>query len=140
MLGSFVFGSVHLGRLPLAAVDAVASYRRGMYGPPPESTNWVGPVLIACSILAAVWLGVWLYDRHNRRQRAAAKQDRSLFGDLCSAHGLTAEQRTYLEAAARQHQVDPAIAIFIRPEVTEPLTRTGSKTALWQSIHQKIYA
>ena len=125
--------------LPLAAVDAVASYRRGMYGPPPESTDWTGPILIAVAVLAAVWLGVWLADRHRQRQQAAAKQDRSLFGDLCSTHGLTAEERTYLEAAARQQQIDPPLAIFIRPEATEPLTRTGSQTALWQSIHRKIY-
>ena len=131
-------GPSSIAAAALAAVDAVGSYRRGMYGPA-GGTSYVKPAVIAGSVLLLLWVAVYAYDRWSRRRQRAAKEDRSLFGDLCSAHGLTAAERQYLEALAKQASVEPTAAIFIRPEVVRPLLESGSQGELWSAIGRKIY-
>lgn len=124
--------------LSLASVDAVDSYRRGIYGQS-SSSGISKPVLIGGTVLLLLWLSVYLFDRWSKARKTAATVDRSLFGNLCSTHGLTAQERTYLEALAKQADVEPPVAIFIRPEVVEPLAASGSQAEMWQSIGDKIY-
>lgn len=128
-----------LAPLVLAAVDAVESYRRGMYGPPADSPGMLKPLLIGGSIIAVLWGGAYSIDRLLKSRREAAKPDRSLFGDLASAHGLTAQERQHLEALANQSQVEPPAAIFVRPELVAPLTRSSQKAELWQSVARKVF-
>ena len=138
ILADLMMGATPIGSVTLAAVSAVDSYRRGMYGPPPEGQNHTVAFVIGGLVLALVWAGVYLFDRRSKRKAAATKVDRSLFGDLCSSHGLNAEERTYLEAVAKQKQVDPPVAIFVRPEVIEPL-KGGPQGAMWTTIAGKVY-
>ena len=128
-----------LAHASVAAIDAVDSYRRGMYGPPPGQASYVKPIVIGLSILAVLWCGVYFYDRWTKKQLAGKKRQRSLFGDLCSTHGLTVKERQSLEALAAQQQVEPAAAIFIRPELVQALMTNSSNPELWQSIHEKAY-
>ena len=138
MIGPNAFPPALDGCLPMAAIDAVASYRRGMYGPPPESGMSM-PLVIGGCVLVGLWLGVIAFDRWAKGRKRDQKVDRSLFGDLCSGHGLTGQERTYLEALAKQSGVEPPIAIFVRPEVVEPLAESGSQQEMWQAIGRKIY-
>ena len=131
--------SVVVLRLPLAAVDAIDSYRRGMYGSPSSGGTTLKPFILVGIALVVLWSGLYAVDKFLKKRRRAAAPKRTLFGDLCSAHGLTAKERQYLEALAKQGEVQPAVAIFVRPELVEPLTRSGSQQDLWAGIHTKVY-
>lgn len=132
-------GVPELAALPLAAVDAVDSYRRGIYGPPPEDSSF-GPLVIGGVVLVVFLVAVYAYDRWQKIQtKAAAPAKRTLFGDLCSGHGLTAAERQSLEALAAQEQIEPASAIFVRPELVAALAESSSQPEVWQSIQEKAY-
>ena len=126
-------------RLTLAAVSSLDSYGGGIYGRRQESTDYT-PFIIGGAVLVCFLVAVYVYDRLQKSKAAAAKPEkRTLFGDLCSTHGLNVEERRNLEALATQQNIEPAAAIFVRPELIAPLAENSSQPELWASIQAKAF-
>lgn len=124
--------------LILASVDAVETYREGLYGPgDPGVTR---KVAIGVVLVALLWLGLWAWDRHQKKRRAAAAASaKSLFGELCASHGLSAADRRMLERLASAEGVSPPEAVFTRPEVLHAKCAADAGEPKWAAIFQRVF-
>ena len=81
-----------------------------------------GDLAIWVGILAAVALTMFWLSRHVRQQETprASRNPRTLFRELCSAHGLNRDQRRLLTQLADAHQLPHPAALFLEPERFAP--------------------
>ena len=122
----------------LAAVDALEAYRRGMYGDSdPDVTR---KIVLGATVVAAFWLGLYLWDRRQKRLNAeAAAAAASLWGELSAAHGLSAAERASLERLSAEAKLDPPESVFARPEVIAERAAAEPESPLWPKLAQKLY-
>ena len=124
--------------LILAGVDAVETYREGLYGPGDPGVP--RKIAIGVVLVALLWLALWAWDRHQKKQRAAAAASaKSLFGELCASHGLSAADRRMLERLAAAESVSPPEAVFTRPEVLHAKQAADSGEPRWAAIFERVF-
>jgi len=75
-------------------------------------------VMAMCVLLAAVIAGGWIASRLFKvRERRKTNNPRTLFRELCRAHGLSSSERNLLlRLASQQAQYHPA-RIFVEPQL-----------------------
>lgn len=124
--------------LPLAAVDALNTYKEGLYG---ESDPGITrKIILGTAVIAAFWLALYFWDRYQRRLRAAAAAAaNSLWGELSAAHGLTAAERRSLEDLSAQAGLQPPESIFAMPDVLQAQAAANPADGLWPKLLTKLF-
>lgn len=121
-----------------ATVDALDTYREGIYGE--SSPGITRKIVLGASIVAAIWLGLYAWDRYQRKRRAADESARSsLWGELSAAHGLSAAERQALERLSAEASLDPPESIFATPEVLEARLAAEPGSAQWTRLTRKLF-
>lgn len=105
MLGPWLFAAVDL-----SAVSRGAQAKRSIS----LADNWF---LIAAVLgIAAVWIGLYFWDKHRKRlKRASSSSPKSLFLELCQAHQLNRTERSRVAHVAAEKQLSHAGLVFVDP-------------------------
>lgn len=130
--------SVFVADLCIAAVDAVNAYRSGLYSE--SDSGMTRKVVIGALIVGAIWAALYGFDRYQKKQKKnRTVKDKSLFGDLCTSHRLTAQERTILESIAMASPGEPEESIFIHPEQFDAVEVSKLDPEAKDQLRRKIF-
>lgn len=122
----------------LAAVDPVDAYRGGMYGE--EDSGMTRKIVLGALVVGVIWACLYAFDRFQKAKKVqAAKEAKSLFGELCSTHRVTPDERKKLELVAQRRKLEPPEAIFLDPESFDVVADKERDQSAWGSLRTKIY-
>ena len=122
----------------LAAVDALKTYREGLYGD--SDPGVTRKIVLGAACVAGLWLCLYLWDRNQKRRRAELTTAANcLFGELSAAHGLKAAERHAIEELAKASGLAPAESVFTAPEVLRRKVEAEPNNPLWPRLSQKLF-
>ena len=89
--------------------------------------NWL---LIAIVIgIPLFWWGIHLWDKRRKKISLGGADSKSLFAELCQAHGLNWSERSLITRAAQAKRIEHPAAVFIDPSILGSFASSQSPEA-----------
>ncbi len=94
---------------------------------------WIG-------LIVGFWVALYYFDKWRKSRKGQGGSAKSLFSELCVAHGLSWHERSLLmKAVHRKSGTDPA-AVFVDPRILEQCIKAPAfDTQTYTRLSQKLF-
>ena len=103
-----------------------------------SSRNWY--LVLAVVGIAVFGAGLYFWDKHRKSSGSGSDHPKSLFLELCSAHGLSRGERALLRDAAEQQGIAQPGLAFVDPRILEATaSAAGEDAAAFGELRQRLF-